>query len=101
MFCDGTLVTRVRWPRHAHDSTRTRLSPTNVRLAVIRFRTTSDRPRNWLVEVNRHVNKEALAGIRQSATRGVPLGNMSWKIRVANRLGLDITLRPRGRPVSD
>ena len=41
-------VNLVRCPCHAHDPIRARLSPINLRLAVIRFRTTSERPRNWL-----------------------------------------------------
>ena len=40
--------TLVRRPCHVHDSIRARLSPTYLRLAVIRFRTTTERPRNWL-----------------------------------------------------
>ncbi|MGB2984404.1 MAG: transposase [Phycisphaerae bacterium] len=60
-----------------------------------------DRPRNWLVDVNRLMNEEALQCVRQSITRGVPLGDEPWKAHVASRLGLDITLRPRGRPRKD
>ncbi len=56
------------------------------------------RPQNWLATVNRLMGEEVLQDVRQSITRGVPLGNKAWKTRVANRLGLDITLRPRGRP---
>jgi REP-associated tyrosine transposase len=57
-----------------------------------------NRPRNWLAEVNRGVDEEALAKVQQSITRCVPLGSELWKNRVASRLGLDSTLRPRGRP---
>ncbi|MEE9296321.1 MAG: transposase [Phycisphaerae bacterium] len=60
-----------------------------------------DRPRNWLAGVNRAMGEEALRCVRQSVTRGVPLGDETWKARVANRLGLDSTLRPRGRPRKD
>ena len=60
-----------------------------------------ERPRNWLAEVNRLMDEEALKSVRQSITRGLPLGNDAWKSRVAGRLGLDITLRPRGRPHKD
>ncbi len=60
-----------------------------------------DRPRNWLAVVNRLMDDEALRPVRQSVSRGVPLGDEPWKARVANRLGLDITLRPRGRPRKD
>jgi len=57
-----------------------------------------DRPRGWLDDVNRAMDAEALRYVRQSVTRGVPLGIEGWKARVASRLGLHITLRPRGRP---
>jgi putative transposase len=56
------------------------------------------RPRNWLAQVNRSMDEESLAAVRRSVTRGVPLGAESWRARIAHRLGLDITLRPRGRP---
>ena len=60
-----------------------------------------DRPRNWLADVNRVMDDEALQRVRKSLTRGVPLGDEPWKARVARRLGLDITIRPRGRPRKD
>jgi len=43
-------------------------------------------------------NEEALKVLRQSARHSVPLGADRWKARIAARLGLQITLRPRGRP---
>ncbi len=60
-----------------------------------------DRARSWLAEVNRLMDEEALQCVRQAVTRGVPMGNETWKARVARRLGLDVTLRPRGRPRKD
>jgi len=60
-----------------------------------------NRPRNWLANVNRPIDEEAIQSVRQSLARGVPLGDKPWRARVANRLGLDITLRPRGRPRKD
>ena len=56
------------------------------------------RPRNWVAEVNRPLDDEATQSVRQSLERGVPLGDERWTARIASRLGLDITLRPRGRP---
>jgi putative transposase len=60
-----------------------------------------DRPRNWLAEVNRLIDEKALRSVQQSLTRSVPLGEEPWKTRIASRLGLGITLRPRGRPRRD
>jgi len=57
-----------------------------------------DRPRNWVADVNRLMDEEALKVLRRSAGRGVLLGTDPWKTRIADRLGLEITLRPRGRP---
>jgi putative transposase len=57
-----------------------------------------DRPRNWLLEVNRPMDEDALKAVRESLVRGLPLGDPSWRIRMATRLELQTTLRPRGRP---
>ncbi len=60
-----------------------------------------DRPRNWLALVNDGVDEEGLARIRQAVVRAAPLGSDSWRVRIAARLGLDLTLRARGRPRKD
>ncbi len=60
-----------------------------------------DRPRNWLAEVNRSIDEKASQQVRQALDRGVPLGELRWTARISGRLGLDITLRPRGRPRKD
>ena len=39
-----------------------------------------------------------LEDLRCSAQRGRPLGSRGWVVRVAKRLSLESTLRPRGRP---
>jgi putative transposase len=57
-----------------------------------------DRPRDWKRQIDRPLADEALTTVRQSAIRGVPLGTDRWKARIAQRLGLAMTLRPRGRP---
>ena len=57
-----------------------------------------ERPKNWLADVNRPLKQESLEQVRQAVARGSPLGSERWRIRIADRLGLDLTLRPRGRP---
>ena len=57
-----------------------------------------NRPRTWLADVNRAIDDEVAKDVQQSLTRGVPLGDDNWRRRIAGRLGLDLTLRPRGRP---
>lgn len=57
-----------------------------------------DRPLGWLAQVNRSLTEEALKAVRQAVARGSPLGTEPWKARMASRLKLAPTLRPRGRP---
>ena len=57
-----------------------------------------DRPRGWTDRVNRPQNAAELEALRQCVTRGRPYGEATWVNRMAKRLGLESTLRPRGRP---
>jgi len=56
------------------------------------------RPANWLDFVNRAMTAKELERLRSSARRGRPYGNESWQLWIAKRLGLESTLRARGRP---
>jgi putative transposase len=55
-------------------------------------------PSTWIEEVNRPQSEAELAALRRSVQRGQPYGEESWVRRLAGRLGLETTLRPRGRP---
>ena len=55
-------------------------------------------PRNWIARVNEAQTEAELAALRQSIARGAPFGQPRWTQRVAHRLGLESSLRPRGRP---
>ncbi|HEV2969355.1 MAG TPA: transposase [Pirellulales bacterium] len=55
-------------------------------------------PRNWLATVNAAENETELAALRRSLVRGAPFGGERWSERIAARLGLESSLRPRGRP---
>jgi putative transposase len=55
-------------------------------------------PETWAEEVNRPQTEAELAALRQSVRRGQPYGATPWVRRMAQRLGLESTLRPRGRP---
>lgn len=57
-----------------------------------------DRPRNWVERVNRPETAAELEALRTSAQRGRPFGGGPWIARTAKRLGLESTLRERGRP---
>ena len=53
---------------------------------------------NWVRDVNRPMGDRELAVLRQSVKRGAPFGALPWAQRMAVRLGLESTLRSRGRP---
>ena len=57
-----------------------------------------NRPRGWEAAVNRGDGDRELAAIRRSVNRGTPFGGPQWQRRIAVRLGLESSLRPRGRP---
>ncbi|HVP10695.1 MAG TPA: transposase [Phycisphaerae bacterium] len=57
-----------------------------------------DRPRGWAGDVNGGLDEEDLEAVRRSVIRGAPFGSPAWQGRIAARLELPSTLRPRGRP---
>jgi putative transposase len=59
-----------------------------------------DRPGDWLARVNRPALAADLEAVRRSVNRGAPYGSPVWASRTAAALGLESTLRPRGRPRS-
>ena len=56
------------------------------------------RPTNWLQIVNQPQSEGELKALRRCVSRGCPLGDRDWVAATAGRLGLESTLRPRGRP---
>ena len=54
--------------------------------------------RNWLAWVNQPLTKAELSAVRTCVERGQPYGDGNWQKRTAKRLGLESTMRPRGRP---
>jgi putative transposase len=52
----------------------------------------------WIDWVNAPATEAELARIRECITRGRPYGHEAWQRLTAGRLGLESTLRPRGRP---
>lgn len=55
-------------------------------------------PRRWLQQVQSPQTEGELEALRRSVVRGSPFGEPPWQERTAKRLGLQSTLRPRGRP---
>lgn len=56
------------------------------------------RPVDWLSLVNEAPAGQELDALRLSAQKGRPFGNENWQTSIAERLGLESTLRSRGRP---
>lgn len=56
------------------------------------------RPRRWLDWVNEPQTEAELAAVRRSISRGCPYGDETWTDNTVRALGLETTLRPRGRP---
>jgi hypothetical protein len=52
----------------------------------------------WLERVNEPLSAGDLSRLRLSVERGRPYGAEAWTGETARRLGLESTLRPRGRP---
>ena len=57
-----------------------------------------DRPRGWGATVNRPMSAAEEAAIRVSVLRGRPYGDAAWQAATVSRLGLQHTMRERGRP---
>ena len=55
-------------------------------------------PRKWTEWVNEPQTEAELEAVRQCVTRGRPFGSETWTTAVVKRLGLQSTVRPRGRP---
>ncbi|MBC8873234.1 MAG: transposase [Planctomycetes bacterium] len=56
------------------------------------------RPSDWTRRVNRALTSNELEAVRRSVRRGRPFGDETWTEITAKQLGLEATLRPRGRP---
>lgn len=57
-----------------------------------------ERPQDWIARVNRPDATSELESPRLNVQRGRPFGDKTWVRRMAKQLGLDSTLRLRGRP---
>jgi len=55
-------------------------------------------PTDWLQLVNQPQTEAEVAALRCCVNRGRPFGDPNWVTDTAKRLGLECTVRPRGRP---
>ena len=56
------------------------------------------RPDDLVQWVNQPENAAELSALRDSVQRGRPFGEELWTAKAIDNLGLDVTMRPRGRP---
>lgn len=56
------------------------------------------RGRDWIEHVQQPLTEAELLSLRHSAQRGAPYGNPRWQAKTVAALGLESTLRSRGRP---
>lgn len=59
---------------------------------------TAVRLRKWSEKVHLPLAESTLDAVRRSSTTGLPYGSPAWVARLAKKLDLDLTIRPRGRP---
>jgi putative transposase len=52
----------------------------------------------WIKRVNQPLTEAEVEAVRNSVNRGTPYGSDHWKKLTAKRLGLESTMRSRGRP---
>ena len=55
-------------------------------------------PRQWRSWVNKPQSQSEVDALRNCIRRGSPFGSKAWATSSVKRLGLESTLRPRGRP---
>jgi putative transposase len=55
-------------------------------------------PADWIGWVNQPQTDAELEGLRHSVNWGTPYGSADWVQYIAAQLGLEASLRPRGRP---
>ena len=55
-------------------------------------------PADWIRHVNRPQTLSELEAIRLAISRGAPFGNKRWNQQTAQRMGIEASLNPHGRP---
>lgn len=61
-------------------------------------KTPTVRRRRWSRFVHQQPAEDELAALRRSVQTGLPFGSDAWVADLGARLGLDLAIRPRGRP---
>ena len=68
------------------------------RFSIIFDKVPIELPEDWDKYVNEPLTNTELEKFHQSVTRHSPFGNPTWQIKICKELGLESTIRPRGRP---
>jgi len=93
---NANLVRRAQnWP---WSSLYLRQNPTSSQTQPLLTHSPLQLPSNWANLVNKPMHQKELDPIQHSIKRGTPYGNPIWQKRTADKLGLNSTLNPRGRP---
>lgn len=90
----ANLVERAedwRWGSLWHRSVR-------KRPAILLSESPVEIPPDWIERVNVPITEKELLGLRTSTATGRPYGDAVWTDRIAQDLGLESSLRARGRP---
>ena len=88
----GLVGTAKEWNWSSHGETLRKSSPGIADILPIEL------PENWGTYVDAPLTGSELERLRQSVNRQSPYGGLHWQSKVCEELGLESTLRPRGRP---
>ncbi len=72
--------------------------PRDVEVVPILHPGPVERRTDWLDWVNTPLTEQEHEALARCVNRGQPFGKEAWQNRIAKRLGIESTLRPRGRP---
>jgi hypothetical protein len=90
---DGLILSRHQSRKQSTDRMSSIKTPT-----LCHFLRRFPRKAGWVEHVNAPQREAEVAAIRRSVERASPFGNESWSDRAIRRLGLESTVRARGRP---
>lgn len=88
----GLVNTAKDWQWSSHKETIGEINRCLIDIAPIKL------PANWIEHVNAPIAEKTLQELRKSIERRSPYGTSEWRIQICKKLGLESTLRPRGRP---
>jgi putative transposase len=74
------------------------LETTGKKLRLLIDEVPIELPKDWGEYVDEPMARKELDKLRQSLNRQSPYGSLSWQVQMGKELGLESTLRPRGRP---